>query len=182
MSAEDEEEAPERRGPLCEECGEERATVHVTEFVDGEKVQRHLCEECYARQEGKKMVSPGEFFAQILAAVSPEFKELSQKTCPRCGVSYLEFRQRGVLGCPYDYEAFAEPLESLLDQVHGATRHCGKVPPQAGRQAVIASKLRSLNRKLERAVEREDYEAAARIRDRVNELESEQDEPGESPE
>jgi len=179
VSAEDEGKAPEHQGPMCEECGEKRATVHMTDFVDGEKVQRHLCEECYAKEEGKKYLSPGAVFAQILAAVSPGLKELSQKTCPQCGVSYLEFRQRGVLGCPYDYEVFAEPLENLLEHVHGDTRHCGKVPPQAGRQAVAAGKLRSLNRKLERAVGREDYEAAARLRDRINELESEQDEPDE---
>ncbi len=167
----------QRPGPTCQECGEKRATVHVTELKEGQKLQRHLCETCYAQQEGPKFLSPGAVFAQILAAVSPELKELSTKECPECGLSYLEFRQQGVLGCEQDYEAFAEPLEQLLEQVHGESRHCGKVPPQAGRRAVVASKLRSLKHKLERAVEREDYESAARLRDRIKALESERDEP-----
>lgn len=169
------EEEDEESQPRCEQCGQRRATVHLTEFIDGEPVQRHLCEECYAEKEGHSLMTPTAIFAHILAAVAPELKELSTKRCPSCHTSYLEFRQKGLLGCPKDYEVFDKALSQLVEHVHGATKHCGKVPPQAGEQEVIRSRLRSLRRKQERAVSEEDYELAAELRDQIEQMEARAD-------
>ncbi len=169
----------DEQGYMCEECGEERATVHLTEFVDGKPVQHHYCKDCYNNREGAALMGPAAMFAHILAAVAPELKELSMKQCPECGTSYLEFRQEGLLGCPRDYEVFEEGLTDLLQQIHPGTRHCGKVPPQAGERARIRSDICSLRRRQESAVAEEQYELAARLRDKIEELEARQNELGE---
>jgi protein arginine kinase activator len=169
----EDEEAQQR---MCEACGKRRATVHLTEFVDGEPVLRLLCDECYAEREGAPLVTPAALFQQILSAVAPELKDLAMKECPACGISYLQFRQQGTLGCPQDYEEFSAALTKLMEEIHGATEHCGKVSPEAGEREAIQGRLRSLHRLQERAIQREDYELAAQLRDSIAELETRADE------
>jgi protein arginine kinase activator len=154
---------------ICDECGKRRATWHITEFVDGKRVEQHLCEECHARaQDGAHKISAA--FRRLIAAVVPELQEQVVPECPVCGIDYLEFRQHMQLGCPHDYEVFAEPLGRLLERVHGASRHGGKAPPSEGREAAVRSRLRSLRRQQERAIAQENYELAAELRDRIGKL------------
>jgi len=155
---------------MCEECGQRPATWHLTDLVGGKPVQHHLCEECYAKKYGVKLGQSHVTLAQLLAALAPELKEMAGTRCPVCGLSYLEFRQSQRLGCPNDYEAFKAPLEKLLEQVHGSTRHCGKVPPRAGKEAALRSEMRLLKKQQERAIAAQDYELAARLRDRIRQI------------
>jgi protein arginine kinase activator len=88
-------------------------------------------------------------------------------TCPDCGITYAEFRNQGRLGCPHDYEVFAEPLAEVLEKVHGATEHLGKLPHRAGADLTEQRQLMQLRRQLQEAVENEKYEEAARLRDLI---------------
>ncbi|MCD6415401.1 MAG: UvrB/UvrC motif-containing protein [Planctomycetes bacterium] len=162
---------------ICQICGKRQATVHLTEFVEGEPVQTHFCEACYSETEGLPPLTPAAVFSHILSAVAPELKKLTGRRCPHCGMDYLTFRQQGLLGCPNDYELFKDALSQLLEQIHASTEHCGKVPPQAGRQAALHSRARSLRRQMEKAVLTENYELAAQLRDEIQGIESGQDEP-----
>ena len=155
---------------ICDECGKQRATWHLTEFIDGQCVQQHFCDECYARSEEspQKMEAA---FRRLIAAVVPELHEQSVPRCPVCGIDYLEFRQHMRLGCPHDYEAFAEPLGQLIRRVHGSDRHGGKEPAQAGAGGAVRSRVRSLLRTPKRAIAQENYELAAELRDRIGKLE-----------
>ena len=155
---------------ICQECGKRRATWHLTEFVEGQCVQQHLCDECHSHTDN----APHEMdaaFRRLVAAVVPELQEQQVPRCPVCGIDYLQFRQHMQLGCPHDYEEFAEPLGRLLERVHGAVSHGGKAPPREGREAVVRSRLRSLRRQQERAIASENYELAAELRDRIGKLE-----------
>ncbi len=154
---------------MCDECGVRRATWHLTEVVEGRAVQQHLCEQCYLEKEGPPKAE--EQFAQLLSAVVPELKEMALRECPSCGLNYLEFRQSMKLGCPHDYEAFEKPLEQLLERIHGATRHTGKVPASAGEEEAVRGRLRGLRKQLQSAVDEEEYERAAELRDRIREIE-----------
>jgi protein arginine kinase activator len=155
---------------LCDHCGKRRATWHLTDFVDGKPVQKHLCDECYGAQEDKGPAA-SDVFAHLIAAVVPELKEMALRECPTCGMNYLEFRHTMRLGCPDDYEAFDKPLEQLLKAIHGSARHGGKVPVAADREEAVRHRIRSLRRRQQAAIEAEDYELAAELRDRIRELE-----------
>ena len=155
----------------CQLC-DKTATVHLTEIVDNEKIERHLCENC-AQKEGitiKTHVPISELLGNLVTS-QQEVKELSELYCPQCELSWAEFRKRGLLGCPNDYLAFEKPLEPLIERAHeGATRHVGRVPRHNHRAGDSQAKLLRLRRDLQQAVENEDYEEAARIRDEIDNL------------
>ena len=156
----------------CEKCGKE-ATVHLTEIAEGQKIEKHLCEEC-AATEGitiKAHVPLGKLLEGLSLQSSAE-KEMAKLKCEVCGISFLEFRQQQLLGCPNDYKAFEEILMPLLERAHeGASCHVGKVPADAAESERRQNELLRLQGELKEAVAHEKYERAASIRDRIRELE-----------
>lgn len=155
----------------CEKCQRE-ATVHLTEIINGQKIERHLCEEC-AGTEGitiKAQMPISKIIEELMLQSSAE-KEFADLRCSVCGISFLEFRRDGLLGCPHDYEAFEHVLVGLLERSHqGRSCHVGKVPANAAKSERIQNELLRLRGQLAEAVGREDYEEAAALRDRVRQL------------
>lgn len=163
-------------GILCQSCKQANATVHLTDIQpDGDPVERHLCENC-AAQEGVTM-KPHEPIDQMLekfVKIGAGMQQAAKRQCPKCGVSFGEFRAQGLLGCPHDYTIFRELLMPLLERAHdGGTRHVGKRPGATGEVDERRTKLRRVKRELEEAVKDERYEDAARLRDELSRLEVE---------
>lgn len=159
---------------ICERCKKNVATVHLTEIVKNQKIEKHLCEEC-SREEGytiKAHVNLQDLLTAFISAHS-DAASLADTSCPDCGFTYADFRSEGRLGCPNDYEAFKEALDPLLEKVHGRVEHAGKVPSHAGESQKRQRDLMSMRRRLRDAVEREDYEEAAKLRDLIKEKETE---------
>ncbi len=156
----------------CEACNKRHATVHLTEIASGEKKEQHLCDECAHNLNDQliKMPSPTDILTNLINQVVPEIGEMSKTSCPACGMSYLEFRSSGRLGCPMDYTAFKKGLVPLLEKMHGSAQHIGKVPSRAGKELVVKNEVLQLRKELDKAVEKEDYEKAAKIRDRIFEV------------
>jgi protein arginine kinase activator len=165
----------------CEKCPKP-ATFHITDIVEkGKHREFHFCDE-HARQHlaptdetseqpiselAKKLIVSGQ---GPLREPSPADKQV----CPICQITFLEFRNSGRLGCPYDYEVFRDELMPLLENIHGETRHSGKVPRRAPRNTQQQTTLIQLRNELKRAVAAEDYESAARLRDQIKGIELEQ--------
>jgi protein arginine kinase activator len=158
---------------LCQRCKKQPATIHLTEIIHDEKRERHLCEDC-AHEEGvavKAQINLQDILSGMLEAHQTAGKE-ANLTCPDCGMTYAEFRNQGRMGCPHDYEAFAEPLAEVLDKVHGSREHLGKMPRRAGADTHGQRELMQLRRQLQEAVESEHYEEAARLRDLIKKKET----------
>ncbi len=158
---------------LCQRCHKQQATIHLTEILNNEKRERHLCEDC-AREEGvaiKAQINLQDILSGMLEAHESTGRD-ANLCCPDCGITYAEFRSQGRLGCPHDYEVFAEPLQEVLEKVHGATEHVGKLPQRAGPDSRGQRELMQLRRQLQHAVDAEHYEEAARIRDLIHEKET----------
>ena len=156
----------------CDNCGKP-ATVHLTEIVDGQKSEKHLCEDC-AASEGitvKANLPISQLLEDfILQTASKE--GATEVKCDVCGLTFAEFRQRGVLGCPNDYDAFEKALRPILQRAQGgAEQHIGRVPRRAGTTQHKQTEALRLRAQLKAAVAAEDYEQAARLRDRIRELE-----------
>jgi protein arginine kinase activator len=162
---------------LCERCKKAQATFHLTNLEpSGSKVERHLCERCSA-EEGflsqKPPVKLNEFLESFIAGGKLAGAAVSGMVCEECGISYIEFRNQGLLGCAHDYDAFREPLAKLLERAHdGATHHTGKTPRSLGAPRTTQQDVRKLRKQLEEAVAAEDYERAAALRDRIQKLEA----------
>lgn len=164
---------------MCESCQNQRATVHLTDIPRGKEVkdrkELHLCDDC-ARQKGiplKAQISIQDLMATIAQsqAGKEQVEKMAKLSCDVCGISYLEFRQGGRLGCPHDYDVFEKLLQPFLERVHTANAHVGKTPSQAGRKVAQENELIRLKMELGRAIEREDYEKAAALRDQLKRLE-----------
>jgi protein arginine kinase activator len=164
---------------LCDLCGERASDIRFTEIKDDVKTEMNLCEQCararglgFGAAPGKIEYGVGELVAGMLdEAAGPD--PATNLTCERCGLSYAEFRQVGRLGCAGCYEAFGPVLTSLLARIHGRSRHQGKSPAAVsgllGRRTVLREKRAALRT----AVERENFEEAARLRDECRRLEEE---------
>ena len=157
----------------CQSCQKHPATVHLTEIIDGKKREVHLCEAC-AQQEGVNPLNAQSFFSHLMDEAKGVAGEDVELRCTNCGLSYSEFRQRGRLGCAEDYKLFKAGLGQLLERIHGGTQHLGKIPSRAGRELKAERELIDLNRELTRAIQREEYERAAEIRDRIRGLSGEE--------
>jgi protein arginine kinase activator len=138
----------------------------------------HICERCAVEQgiAVKSHMPINELLSGLLASApaGEELFGLSDKTtsCEYCGFTLEQFRKDAVLGCPHDYEVFGKSLLPLIAKAHdGKTAHCGKVPSRAPKDAKKQTELLNLRQRLEAAVQAEDYESAAKLRDKINELE-----------
>lgn len=156
----------------CQRCRAAEATVHLTESAGGKLREVHICAACAGKAGIPTHQPPPELSLDavlqklIQTHVGELVGELARRVCPECRLRYMEFRINGRLGCPADYEAFREGLLPLVKRVQGATRHTGKVPARA---RVAASPRLRLRARLKDAVAREDYEAAAQLRDQLRE-------------
>ena len=179
----------------CRACPK-AAVLHITEVLADDRFEElHFCEDCgrryldgapdavkAAKAAASAAPDDADEFAEAIdaaallateAAGAGEAEGPDARPCEVCGLKFVEFRNSGRLGCPHDYDHFREELLPLLESIHGDTAHAGKAPKAPARAAQSprdAGELNSLRKKLTRAVKDEDYEAAARLRDRIREL------------
>lgn len=153
----------------CQKCGKNEASVLYSETTNGQRRKIHLCGACAHQQGlGGSFASAFPSFSgfgslwQSLAASAPN----TERSCPTCGLTERELRRTGRVGCADCYAAFADVLNSYIKQVHGATQHIGAAP--------APSTLDALREKLKAAVQNEDFEQAAGLRDEIRRLEGEQ--------
>ena len=167
---------------FCDECGKNKATVHLTEIVNEQITKLNLCETC-AKQKGSD-VEQHFGIADLLAALSDVEAESpavpgappSKNKCAQCGLTYEDFKKIGRLGCGECYTTFKASLAPLLKRIHGSTQHMGKSPsPAAAKEFKLASKLQEdieqAKQDLQKAVKKEEFEEAAALRDKVKFLE-----------
>jgi protein arginine kinase activator len=172
---------------LCQTCKQNPATVHVTEIKhevaassqNGSETpspsiqQQHLCEQCAQAMKlpyGAAKSSVQDIL-KLIKAANPRTRPAGGLACPDCGITLVEFRQRGRLGCPKDYEVFGSQLRDLLERIHGASRHVGRAPTldEAFKRMQRITELRAA---LDAAIRDEAYEAAAKLRDELRSLQS----------
>ena len=137
----------------------------------------NLCDSC---SKAKGVDDPTGFaLADLLlglgAAQEIERGSGSAQRCPGCGFSQADFKKTGRLGCAQCYETFAEGLNSLLKAMHKGTHHTGKIPERISKKIERETAVKTLQRDLEKAVEQENYESAAMIRDQLRQLEGAHD-------
>ena len=158
---------------LCCICKQKEATVHLTQIAS-EKVQKvDLCEDC-AKEKGVN--DPTGFSLADLLLGLGSAQELTQPgggtelVCPRCGFTQADFKKTGRLGCADCYATFADGLGGLLKSMHKGTRHVGKSPAALRQTREVSERLTGLQRQLAKAVQDENFEQAALLRDQIKEL------------
>ncbi len=155
---------------LCDVCKTNTATVYLTQIVEGNMKKINLCESC---SKEKGVSDPTGFALADLLLGLGENQQVEQPAvtehCPVCGFTQADFKKTGRLGCSACYETFHETLDPILKAMHKGTQHIGKTPTRL--HFTQSDRLKELQRSLDDAVSREDYESAANIRDEIKQLE-----------
>lgn len=165
---------------LCQDCNQKESTVHLTQIVNNKKVVLNLCRDC-AEKRGfhspfENMPFPLAEFVTGMVGVGK--KPLSKagrragrvKKCPTCGMTFDDFGKIGRLGCGQCYVTFNDGLSDLLRKIHGSCDHRGKIPAGTEDTMKPIREERVLREELKKAVEKENFEEAARLRDKIKEL------------
>ncbi|MDR0522311.1 MAG: UvrB/UvrC motif-containing protein [Planctomycetaceae bacterium] len=162
----------------CEKC-DQPATFHISELTGVTPAEHHFCE-THAREYLSSTAEPdkqnGGFLVNALSHVSKqislneaaeELQEQDLQTCPICGISFYEFRLRGLFGCPHDYDFFNPPMDAFIFNIHGSREHRGKSPAKQGGNEKNRMLLIKYRRDMEDAVQYEDYERAGQLRQKI---------------
>ena len=160
----------------CQDCNEHEATIHLTQVIDSQKKVLNLCETC-AEKRGfsnplKNVPFPlGDFLSSMVeTAQIAATGSLKHIACDGCGLTFAEFSKAGRFGCGKCYEAFRPQLDDLLRKIHGSNRHIGCMPVGSPEKVAPMRRELKLKEQLRVAVESEDFELAAELRDRLKEM------------
>ncbi len=163
---------------LCDQCGEREAVVDLTQIANDDVKKMHLCERCAAERGVESPVPAnktplGTFLAAMSKGGAPGAVEALR--CPGCGATLDDFREAGRLGCGECYVTFAGKLRDLLRRLHGSMHHVGERYEAPGTQdedaPVPAPVVNALRDQLRAAVQAENFELAAELRDRLRSVE-----------
>jgi protein arginine kinase activator len=162
---------------LCDICGKNPATVHLTEIIDEQMNELHLCEDCARKKSAQMEQQFG--LSDLLAGLADfekpaEDKETMVSKCLSCGLTYKDFKKIGRLGCGDCYIAFRKFLVPLLKRIHGSNSHSGKCPVKITKTTKKKTDLQELRFRLQKAIDMEQYEEAAKLRDQIRELQEKQ--------
>jgi len=160
---------------LCDLCHKNIATIHLTEIINGKVMELHICHECahLKTDKLKNQLNIAEFIGGVTASESKQ-DDRSSLYCPFCGISFDDFKKKGLLGCAHCYTSFKRQLITIIEKIHGTLHYSGKISPAVSPDIILSRELSDLKKKLERAVRIEAYEEAASIRDKIKELERKQ--------
>jgi protein arginine kinase activator len=166
---------------FCDICNKNSATVHLTEIIDEQMNELHLCEGC-ARHKSAAMEQ--QFGLSDLLAGMADFEKPSSKEeelvtvkCPSCGLTYADFKKIGRLGCGECFNIFRKYLAPLLKRIHGSNQHIGKNPAKTKVPLKLCKNkagLQELKNQLQKAIQQEAFEEAARLRDQIKKISEEQ--------
>ncbi len=172
---------------LCEKCKQNNAVTHIRQNINGVQSEMHLCENCAAEISGKIGGEYGKFFSDFGFGIDSMLGSLfgqdflsesilaaPEKKCEMCGATLSSIKKTGNVGCRQCYETFREELMPLIHRIHGKTVHNGRIPAVNEEKIAVKNKIDELSQKLKEAIESENFEEAARLRDELKNIRSEQ--------
>ena len=160
---------------LCQSCGKNQANTHIKKVINGELTEYMLCDKCAAKL-GYSNIFDGFGFSfdnllgSFFAANGPKFMPLNNKRCDFCGSSLEDISNTGKVGCSKCYDVFFDQLMPSIKRIHGNTKHAGKYASAVGQENIIKNEIQALNEKMKVAINEQNFEEAARIRDKINGL------------
>ncbi len=160
---------------LCEKCGKNVATTHIKTSINGVIEAHHLCSHC--AKQSSYVQSPlsfeqllGSFFGD---AVKTAPRTDKRKRCDGCGLCFDDIAESGRVGCDKCYDTFFEQLLPSLQRMHGKAYHAGKVPDRIQAEPSAEDKISELKSQLKDAIDSENFEQAAKLRDEIKLLKEE---------
>ncbi len=157
---------------ICQKCGKHPATVHLKQIINGVVGEEYLCSLC-ANNESSFYSTDNELSTESLLNalfVGGRPTASSSKTCPLCGINAREIQRNRRAGCAKCYEVFRNELINAAFRVHGAAKHVGKAPQKSQEETERLTKIEELKNRQLKAIEDQDFELAAKLRDEIKAL------------
>lgn len=163
---------------LCQDCNKREAQIHLTQIINNEKTTVSLCRECAEARGFHSPLDNNPFpLAEILSGLAKTRSSGSRRdpdddlACPGCGLTFEQFTRQGRFGCGACYGAFRSRLETIMRKIHGASIHRGRNPEfaqfEGSEEAIPIREEERLERELIEAIQNEDFERAAELRDKL---------------
>lgn len=168
---------------LCQNCNKNEATTHIKQIINGEATEKHLCSDCV------KSSGYDDFFDSFSFRIPNIFSSFFSDTpfalsaakttrCDNCGSSFDDIIKTGIVGCAKCYETFYDKLLPSIQRIHGRATHAGKTP--VIHETVEEEKVKTTdeiiaekNIELQKAIEEQNFEQAAVLRDEIKALKEE---------
>lgn len=163
---------------LCQKCKKNEATVYYKQNINGKVTEVALCSDCAAANGmdmSGMMYDPFSFaglnlFGGLFGAATRRISDGGRKVCPLCGSTLSDIASSGKVGCAKCYETFRSELEPTIARIHGRVKHAGRAPKEFKVKNEIQNKLEKLNEELRAAIEKQEFEEAAKLRDEIKKL------------
>jgi protein arginine kinase activator len=161
----------------CEICGKRESVVHVQQVIGNETIDMHICEVCahekgISKRSDKIELSLSQLLTGLLDLKGGTDEQVQATECATCGMKAADFKKEGRLGCPDCYSCFATEIRAMHKRLSGVARHKGKLPQKLLSYKELLIDRERLRSRLETAVDEEDYETAAILRDQIRAIES----------
>lgn len=158
---------------LCQNCKRNDASVHIKRIVSGESAEIHLCTSCAVSMglsDSAVSFSPvKDVFGNIFS--SADLKPVNRLIrCETCGFSFEDVMNTGGLGCPDCYRVFSAKLRPVLGKIHGRAAFKGKIPVSKNEINLREKKIEALKERLTAAINEQEFELAAVLRDEIKKL------------
>jgi len=154
---------------LCDNCKKNQAAVYIEQITGDEKMELNLCYKCSL--DFQSPIFLNNILKGMLHSIKPENLSANIR-CKHCDLLLSEFRKTGKLGCSQCYIAFKRELGVILKNIQWSMEHTGKLPKKNSANLILKKQIQTLRQDLAHAIELEEYEEAARLRDEIKALES----------
>ena len=173
---------------LCQKCKKNNATIHYRENINGKVTEYSLCADCAAELERDGVIKFENPFSDFMRDGIFDFSSMlpsfftslnhalgsgESKRCPVCGSTFDDIARSGRIGCPQCYETFADELAATVNQLHGTSKPQGRIPKRFGEKQNREAEINSLKEEQKKAIEAQEFEKAAELRDKIKALEAE---------
>lgn len=173
---------------LCQKCKKNNATIHYRENINGKVTEYSLCADCAAELERDGVIKFENPFSDFMRDGIFDFSSMlpsfftslnhalgsgESKRCPVCGSTFDDIARSGRIGCPQCYETFADELAATVNQLHGTSKPQGRIPKRFGEKQNREAEINALKEEQKKAIEAQEFEKAAELRDKIKALEAE---------
>lgn len=162
----------------CEKCGKNEATVYIKNVINGKQSEMNLCGECAQSMGVMENIDPFSAMHDIWSGFFPELginegaRPVGGTKCPVCGMPASEIARTGYMGCSECYNSFKNIIAPVVRRIHGDAKHTGRIPGSAGVEFARRRRLQDLKNELQKAINGEEFERAASLRDEIRGLEN----------
>ncbi|WP_250277782.1 UvrB/UvrC motif-containing protein [[Clostridium] colinum] len=155
---------------LCEKCKNNNATIKYTQNINGLKVDYNLCDYCFNKIKNNNNFIDNFFNSFFSSNIFADEYEKNYR-CNVCGNTFEKLKNTGKVGCSNCYNVFRDKIDIMLNNIQEKNVHIGKNPKNLETYKPSVDTIKLLKQKLNIAVEKENYEEAIKIRDKIKEIE-----------